>query len=75
MFQLIHAKCSGWYAYAWRQVSEGDAREIKKYWSTYRRALVVSTILLRRIALLRRVAAAVARKENKSISVFLQCIP
>ena len=40
-------------------------------WDTYRRTLVVSTILLGRVALLRRVAAAVAEDENQSVSVFL----
>ena len=52
----------------------GRRDEIQESWDTHRRTLVVSTILLGRIALL-RVATAVAGCEDKSVSIFLRRIP
>ena len=66
------SKCSCWHA--WRQVFGGHVREVKESWGTYRRTLVVSTILLGRIALLRRVAAAVARFESQSRCSYDACL-
>ena len=48
--------------------------EIQESWDTHRRTLVVSTILLGRIALL-RVATAVAGCEDKSVKILLRRIP
>lgn len=70
MLSVRHtSKC--WRRHSWRQVFGGDTREVKRVMDTYRGTLVVPTILLGRIALLRRVATAVTRSENMSVSMFL----